>query len=241
MTFLWTAVAFFLYVEIGVLLILCLPFISITRMQSIFQLRIWNKMSRIWTKFFLNIKLSYIMITILIGLLIDSLREMWKYSGAKNNKDAILQPNMFNHLHMKLFRAQRNLFIAGFSLFLWLVLRRVITLINQLATASSTTASLQTKAESDNQTAKKYMEDNALLKQTLMDGKGNKATAEGNELLRKEMEKLRGELKGSEEALKMSQSEMEAMKKQSDGLTKEYDRLLKEHQNLQESGDKKDD
>jgi hypothetical protein len=32
-----------------------------------------------------------------------------------------------------------------------------------------------------------------------MDGKGNKATAEGNELLKKEMEKLRGELKGSGE------------------------------------------
>lgn len=32
-----------------------------------------------------------------------------------------------------------------------------------------------------------------------MDGKGNKATADGNELLRKEMEKLREELKGSEE------------------------------------------
>jgi hypothetical protein len=50
-------------------------------------------------------------------------------------------------------------------LFPYRVLRRVITLINQLAMASSTTASLQTKAESDNQTAKKYMEDNELLKQ----------------------------------------------------------------------------
>ncbi|KAM9407812.1 LOW QUALITY PROTEIN: tRNA-dihydrouridine(20a/20b) synthase [NAD(P)+]-like [Salvelinus alpinus] len=235
MTLQWTAVAFFLYVEMGVLLILCLPFVSATRWQSIFQLRIWNKMARFWNKFFLA------MIIILIVLFLDAVREVRKYSGAGNSKDANLHPNMFDNLHMKLFRAQRNLYISGFSLFLWLVLRRVITLINQLATASSTTASLQTKAESDNQTAKKYMEDNELLKQTLMDGKGNKATAEGNELLRKEMENLRGELKGSEEALKRSQSEMEAMKKQSDGLTKEYDRLLKEHQNLQEIGDKKDD
>uniref|UniRef100_A0A8C7UIU5 Endoplasmic reticulum transmembrane protein n=2 Tax=Oncorhynchus mykiss TaxID=8022 RepID=A0A8C7UIU5_ONCMY len=235
MTLQWTAVALFLYVEIGVLLILCLPFVSATRWQSIFQLRIWNKMARFWNKFFLA------MIIILIVLFLDAVREVRKYSGAGNSKDANLHPNMFDNLHMKLFRAQRNLYISGFTLFLWLVLRRVITLINQLATASSTTASLQTKAESDNQTAKKYMEDNELLKQTLMDGKGNKATAEGNELLKKEMEKLRGELKGSGEALKKSQSEMEAMKKQSDGLTKEYDRLLKEHQNLQECGDKKDD
>ncbi|XP_031652872.1 B-cell receptor-associated protein 29 isoform X3 [Oncorhynchus kisutch] len=235
MTLQWTAVALFLYVEIGVLLILCLPFISATRWQCIFQLRIWNKMARFWNKFFLA------MIIILIVLFLDALREVRKYSGMGNGKDANLNPNMFDHLHMKLFRAQRNLYISGFTLFLWLVLRRVITLINQLATESGTTASLQIKAECANQTAKKYMEDNELLKQTLMYGKGDKVTAEGNELLRSEMEKLRGELKGSEEALEKSQSEMEAMKKQSDGLTKEYDRLLKEHQDLQESGDKKDD
>ncbi|XP_038833554.1 tRNA-dihydrouridine(20a/20b) synthase [NAD(P)+]-like [Salvelinus namaycush] len=235
MTLQWTAVALFLYVEIGVLLILCLPFISATRWQCIFQLRIWNKMARFWNKFFLA------MIIILIVLFLDALREVRKYSGAGNSMDANLHPNMFDHLHMKLFRAQRNLYISGFTLFLWLVLRRVITLINQLATESGTTASLQTKAECANQTAKKYMEDNELLKQTLMYGKGDKATAEGNELLRSEGEKLRGELKGSEEALKKSQSEMEAMKKQSYGLTKEYDRLLNEHQNLQEIGDKKDD
>uniref|UniRef100_A0A8C8HA34 tRNA-dihydrouridine(20a/20b) synthase [NAD(P)+]-like n=1 Tax=Oncorhynchus tshawytscha TaxID=74940 RepID=A0A8C8HA34_ONCTS len=235
MTLQWTAVALFLYVEIGVLLILCLPFISATRWQCIFQLRIWNKMARFWNKFFLA------MIIILIVLFLDALREVRKYSGVGNGKDANLHPNMFDHLHMKLFRAQRNLYISGFTLFLWLVLRRVITLINQLATESGTTASLQIKAECANQTANKYMEDNELLKQTLMYGKGDKATAEGNELLRSEMEKLRGELKGSEEALIKSQSEMEAMKKQSDGLTKEYDRLLKEHQDLQESGDKKDD
>ncbi|XP_071242303.1 tRNA-dihydrouridine(20a/20b) synthase [NAD(P)+]-like [Salvelinus alpinus] len=235
MTLQWTAVALFLYVEIGVLLILCLPFISATRWQCIFQLRIWNKMARFWNKFFLA------MIIILIVLFLDALREVRKYSGAGNSMDANLHPNMFDHLHMKLFRAQRNLYISGFTLFLWLVLRRVITLINQLATESGTTASLQTKAECANQTAKKYMEDNELLKQTLMYGKGDKATAEGNELLRSEREKLRGELKGSEEALKKSQSEMEAMKKQSYGLTKEYDRLLNEHQSLQESGDKKDD
>ncbi|XP_064794528.1 B-cell receptor-associated protein 29-like isoform X2 [Oncorhynchus masou masou] len=208
---------------------------SPSRWQCIFQLRIWNKMARFWNKFFLA------MIIILIVLFLDALREVRKYSGVGNGKDANLHPNMFDHLHMKLFRAQRNLYISGFTLFLWLVLRRVITLINQLATESGTTASLQIKAECVNQTAKKYMEVNELLKQTLMYGKGDKDTAEGNELLRSEMEKLRGELNGSEEALEKSQSEVEAIKKQSDGLTKEYDRLLKEHQYLQESGDKKDD
>lgn len=44
-------------------------------------------------------------------------------------------------------------------------MRRVITLINQLATATGTTAAVQSQAESANQAAKKYMEDNELLKQ----------------------------------------------------------------------------
>ncbi len=45
------------------------------------------------------------------------------------------------------------------------VMRRVITLINQLATAMGTSAALQTQAESANKAAKKYMEDNEMLKQ----------------------------------------------------------------------------
>lgn len=238
MTLQWTAVALFLYVEIGILLILCLPFISARRWQKIFQLNIWSAVARFWNKVFLT------MIIILVVLFLDAVREVRKYSSGEHGKDAKLHPNMFDHLHMKLFRAQRNLYISGFSLFLWLVMRRVVTLINQLATVSGTTAALQMQAENANQAATKYMEDNELLKQTLMEGKGDKATVEGMELLRQEVEKLKGQLETSGDALKKSQSEAEVMKKQTDGLAKEYDRLLKEHQelqNLQDSGNKKDD
>lgn len=45
------------------------------------------------------------------------------------------------------------------------VMKRVVTLINQLASVSSTTAALQVQADNANQAAKKYMEDNELLKQ----------------------------------------------------------------------------
>ncbi|XP_070684844.1 B-cell receptor-associated protein 29 [Pempheris klunzingeri] len=238
MTLQWTAVATFLYVEMGILVILCLPFISARRWQSIFQLRIWNCVARFWNKVFLT------MIIILIVLFLDAVREVRKYSAKELGTDAKLQPNMFDHLHMKLFRAQRNLYISGFAVFLWLVIKRMVTLINQLASVSGTTAALQAQADGANQTAKKYMEDNELLKQTLMEGKSGKATAEGMELLRKEVEKLKEELKTSTNALKNSQSEADVMKKQMDGLAREYDRLLKEHQelqNLQDSGNKKDD
>lgn len=195
-------------------------------------------MARFWNKVFFS------MIIILIVLFLDAVREVRKYSGKEVGTDAKLQPTMFDHLHMKLFRAQRNLYISGFAVFLWLVMKRVITLINQLASVAGTTAALQVQADNANQAAKKYMEDNELLKQTLMEGKGDKATAEGMELLRKEVEKLKEELKTSGDALKNSQSEEDVMKKQMEGLAREYDRLLKEHQELQnrqDSGDKKDD
>ncbi|KAL7400116.1 hypothetical protein ABVT39_006776 [Epinephelus coioides] len=238
MTLQWTAVAIFLYVEIGVLVILCIPFISARRWQSIFQLRIWSWMARFWNKVFLT------MIIVLIVLFLDAVREVRKYSSRELGTDAKVQPNMYDHLHMKLFRAQRNLYISGFAVFLWLVMKRVVTLINQLAAVSGTTAALQAQADNANKAAKKYMEDNELLKQTLMEGKGDKATAEGMELLRKEVEKLKGELKTSGDAFKNSQSEADVMRKQMDGLAREYDRLLKEHQelqNLQDSGNKKED
>uniref|UniRef100_A0A3Q0SL39 Endoplasmic reticulum transmembrane protein n=1 Tax=Amphilophus citrinellus TaxID=61819 RepID=A0A3Q0SL39_AMPCI len=65
MTLQWTAVALFLYVEIGIIVILCLPFISARRWQSIFQLRIWSWMSRFWNKVFLT------MIIILVVLFLE--------------------------------------------------------------------------------------------------------------------------------------------------------------------------
>ncbi|XP_051974537.1 B-cell receptor-associated protein 29-like [Xyrauchen texanus] len=240
MTLQWTAVASFLYVEIGILVIFCLPFISAQRWQGIFKWSIWNRLSQFWNKGFLT------MIIILIVLFLDALREVRKYSSVDHNKDAKLNPNIFDHMHMKLFRAQRNLYISGFTLFLWLVMRRVITLINQLAVAIGTSTTLQTQAESANQAAKKYMEENELLKQALTEAKGDggkKDDSEETKRLQKEVQRLSEELKSSTDALKKSKSDLDGMKKQTEGLTKEYDHLLQEHQQLQnqlDSGDKKD-
>lgn len=51
----------------------------------------------------------------------DAVREVHKYSGPEPMHDAKVNPNVYDHIHMKLFRAQRNLYISGFSLFLWLL------------------------------------------------------------------------------------------------------------------------
>ncbi|XP_077468539.1 B-cell receptor-associated protein 29 [Stigmatopora argus] len=238
MTLQWTVVALFLYMEIGILVILCLPFISAKRWQSVFSLNIWSPLARFWNKFFLT------MIVILIVLFLDAVREVRKYSVKDLGTDAKLLPNMHDHMHMKLFRAQRNLYISGFAVFLWLVMKRVVTLVNKLASVSMTTAALQAQADNATKASQKYMEDNELLKKTLMEGTGDNATAEGMELLRKEVEKLQEQLKTSEEALKKSECDADGLKKQTDGLAREYDRLLKEHQELQilqSSENKKED
>lgn len=71
-------------------------------------------------------------LAILALFFLDAIREMRKYasSDVKENHghlDAEMQNNM------KLFRAQRNFYISGFSLFLWLVIRQVMQLISQQA------------------------------------------------------------------------------------------------------------
>ncbi|KAL4659420.1 B-cell receptor-associated protein 29 isoform X1 [Arapaima gigas] len=225
MTLQWTAVASFLYAEIVVLLILCLPFVSPNRWQKIFKFRIWNQIAPYWNKGFLT------MIIILIILFLDAVREVRKYSGKESSTGDKLNPNMFDHLHMKLFRAQRNLYISGFSLFLWLIVRRVVTLINQLATALETGSALQAQVDGANEAAKRYMVDNEQLKQALV--KGKQRSAEGNEVLKKEVANLTKELRSAGAALKRSYAEVDAMKSQTEMLTKEYDRLLREHQELQ--------
>ena len=53
-----------------------------------------------------------------IVLSTDSIRELRKH-GLYENKD-IATPQAEAHAHMKQFRSQRNFYIAGFALFLWL-------------------------------------------------------------------------------------------------------------------------
>lgn len=114
MTLQWTAVALFLYAEVVANVILCIPFISAKRWHRVFSWGIWNWLSPYWNKCFLT------MIMVLIVLFLDALREVQKYSGPDPMQDAKVNPNVYDHVHMKLFRAQRNLYISGFSLFLWL-------------------------------------------------------------------------------------------------------------------------
>ena len=50
----------------------------------------------------------------------ESCREVSKYSEPLDTEELRRYPEAEVAMHMKLFRAQRNMYIAGFALFLWL-------------------------------------------------------------------------------------------------------------------------
>uniref|UniRef100_H2V2U3 Endoplasmic reticulum transmembrane protein n=1 Tax=Takifugu rubripes TaxID=31033 RepID=H2V2U3_TAKRU len=225
MTLQWTVVAFFLYAEIGLNLILCIPFISAKRWRLVFNWRIWKLLSPYWNKCF------FTMILVLIVLLLDAVREVDKYSRPEPLQDAKANPSVYDHVHMKLFRAQRNLYISGFSLFLWLIMRRIFSLLNQIAVTLEDNTSLQTQMDSAVRAAQKFQEDNQLLERALLDEE--KAMTISNQQLKTEVEKLKKQVKAADEAVRKSNAEVEAMKKQAKGLAQEYDRLLTEHHQLQ--------
>ncbi|XP_053109020.1 tRNA-dihydrouridine(20a/20b) synthase [NAD(P)+]-like isoform X4 [Hemicordylus capensis] len=237
MTFQWTAVAAFLYAEIAIILILCIPVISPLRWQKIFFIPLWSKIATYWNKAFLAI------IVLLIVLFLDAVREVRKYSNVNlAGKSTQSTANAYDHIQMKLFRSQRNLYLSGFSLFLWLVLRRTISLITLLASEMRTQEALEIQVENTNAVAKKSLEENEKLLRSL---KGKKNTETGqlseiiNKKLKEEMEKLKAELNKASNALTKTKSEITAVKKQSEGLIKEYGDLAEEHKNLQENADER--
>lgn len=228
----WTAVAGFLYAEVFLVLLLCIPFISPTRWQKIFKSRLVQLAVTYGNTFFV------VLIVILLLLLLDAFREIQKY-GVGEQVDLKNNPTAVEHIHMKLFRAQRNLYIAGFSLLLSFLLRRLVTLISKQATLVASNEAFKKQAEGASDAAKKYMEENDKLKKQLKasgievaDVPDSNAEEE-NKKFKVEVKKLKDELESTKKSLHKSENEVIAIKKQSEGLTKEYDRLLNEHAKLQ--------
>ncbi|NWX01260.1 BAP29 protein, partial [Caloenas nicobarica] len=201
------------------------------RWQKIFMIPLWSKVAVFWNKMFLTI------IVLLIVLFIDAVREVRKYSAVHVMEKAVnVNANAFDHIQMKLFRSQRNLYISGFSLFLWLVLRRTVTLLTQLAKGMASHAALETQVNDATEAAKKYMSENERLQEALSEkGSGKESLEVTDEKLKKEVERLKTELQKTSNALHKANNEVIAVKKQSEGLKREYDHLMKEYERLQES------
>ncbi|CAL8260328.1 unnamed protein product [Gadus morhua 'NCC'] len=233
------AVATFLYMEVFLVLLLCIPFISPKRWSRLFKSRMVQTIALYGNTSFM------VAIAILVFLLIDAFREVRKYS-VPEKVDLVNNPTAVEHIHMKLFRAQRNEYIAGFALLLCLLLRRIATLLSQQASLMASNEAFKKQAEGASNAAKKFMEENDQLQQKLkgaglkVPDAGAKKSGEEEEDLEQEVKTLREELATAKKALQKSDSDVRAMKSQAENLTVEYDRLLGEHSVLLASGDSRD-
>lgn len=239
MGLMWTIIASFLYIEIGLVLIFLLPFISPLTWRKCFKSRILALLSTY----------SYIYIKVFVVALglafVDSIFRLYKYTASIEKTEQnpnIMGGSMNQQQHLNLFRAQRNFYISGFSLFLWLVLNRLVTLISSHAQLMTDYEATKKQAMSATEAAQKFMnevknnEDNAVNKE-----KESQALNE----LQTELDDTKKNLQLISSELESTKVNLEAMKCQAEATQTEYDRLLDEYASIQANmegndGSKKD-
>ncbi|XP_063910228.1 B-cell receptor-associated protein 31 isoform X2 [Zophobas morio] len=212
----WTLIAGFLYVEIAIVLLLVLPVASPKRWNAFFKSRFLQGLQRQAGIYFL------ILLAILVLVLLDAIREMRKYSQIDSEEHGHAHLDREMQGSMRLFRAQRNFYISGFSLFLSLVIRRLVTLISSQAELLAQSEASLRQAQSATTAAR-----------SLLAQQGEMAQNSSNEAHDKEVTELKTKIKELEEELATEVKDKSALKKQSDNLAKEYDRLAEEHSKLQ--------
>jgi B-cell receptor-associated protein 31 len=212
----WTIIATFLYVELGVVLLLVLPVASPQRWNKIFKSRFLQAVSNQASIYFV------VLLAVLVLFFLDAIREMRKYSSPETTESAHSHLDAEMQVNMRLFRAQRNFYISGFALFLSLVIRRLVTLISQQASllAQSEAAMLQAKSAT------------AAAQSLLAQNQTSVAQNDTNEAHDKEVTELKVKLAEAEQALKYERKDKEALKNQAESVSKEYDRLNEEYLKL---------
>ncbi|XP_055882110.1 B-cell receptor-associated protein 31-like [Biomphalaria glabrata] len=224
MTLQWTFVATVLYAEIIAIAVLLIPIISPKTWQKVFRSRIASALSAYSFIYF------KIFIAVLVMLFLESIREAWKYSSPMEAEQMRKFPEAENVLHMKLFRAQRNMYIAGFALFLWVVLRRLVTLIATEANLMAESEASLKQAQSATQAAKMFMEEKVITDENKL----NSATEEKDfSHVEKELNEVKADLERTQEELYKTRLDLSSMKKQAESTNQEYDRLLDEHAKLE--------
>eukprot|EP00092_Neocalanus_flemingeri_P066161 GFUD01080571.1.p1 GENE.GFUD01080571.1~~GFUD01080571.1.p1 ORF type:complete len:229 (+),score=97.88 GFUD01080571.1:67-753(+) len=224
----WTLIAGFLYAEIGVILLLLVPFISTRMWNKVFKSRFLRGLESQLIYYF------YVLVAILILFFLDAIREMQKYSSEEQQQKTADHPSHLDaqmQLNMRLFRAQRNFYIAGFALFLFLVIKKLVSLISANAGLQVAKEAAIKQAESASRAAESLMTTPSVDEST--------GTADIKDLT----EALE---KAKKEAV-TAKKDVASMKSQSESLAKEFDRLMGEKDQLERKvnimgdGDKKDD
>ncbi|EFX80917.1 hypothetical protein DAPPUDRAFT_230883 [Daphnia pulex] len=236
MSFQWGLIATFLYIEIAVVFLLLLPFISAQRWNKLFKSSFLRGLGQQVHIYF------YVILAFLVLCLFDAIREMRKYDvthdgKAKEQQHQHLEQELRNS--MVLFRAQRNFYITGFSLFLIFVIRRLMTLLAAQATLAATSEAAMRQATSASKAAEE-----------LMSQKDKSANDENVKEAEEKISNLQKELAEAKKERSQAVKDLEAFKSQSEGVAREYDRLAEEHSKLvkklavlegEGGSDKKDD
>uniref|UniRef100_UPI00358DF994 B-cell receptor-associated protein 31-like n=1 Tax=Myxine glutinosa TaxID=7769 RepID=UPI00358DF994 len=218
----WTVVASYLYCEILLILILCLYFISPLRWQKIFKSHL------------LNCTISYlkpcflVFIIFIVILFADTIREMRKYSDTDSQDVFSMASTTSDKMHMKLFRAQRNFYISGFSLLFWLIIRRLVMLVSQQARLHLDFEVLEEQVQCADAVIKKCMKENTVQQEVDVAG-----LIANNKALKTDIAKVNKELKIARKALVECLSEKCCVKERAEELNHEYINLLNEHEQMQ--------
>jgi len=136
MSLLWSAVYSLLWFEIAILTLLLLPYIS-THLWC----RIAAKARGVydWADSLIGITWYFwTLVSVLAIIFASSLYEMRKYSDLKvDHKDTVVDAMTRQQDAIHVFRSQRNVYISGLTLFLALLIRRVLSLILKLGKVRS--------------------------------------------------------------------------------------------------------
>lgn len=221
----WLSAAAFLYAEIALGVLLSIEFISNARWQSIFSSRLLALVKQ-YGHFLFNA-----FVLLMLVLFAESIHSTYKFSNVKFDMSLRNNPQAEIQAHMKLFRAQRNLYITGFSLFMLILLKRLVTLISRQATLEASHEAVMKQAKGASEQAKKLLDEN----EKLIKGKRKESSEDEDEKekLKSQVNELKSQLRDKEEKLASAGKNLDAMKKQSDGLSNEYNRLAEEHNKIE--------
>ncbi|OON16510.1 b-cell receptor-associated protein 31-like protein, partial [Opisthorchis viverrini] len=208
---LWHLTAAFLYLEMFSVFLLIIPLFSSRSWAKFFKTG-WVQKLAAFSTYYFNFFL------VLLGLvLLEALRQVMNQRSAYEtlkSHPSELRPETESLYLMRMFRAQRNLYIAGFALFMWFVFRRLIRLISEHAQMSASQEASLKQAKNASAVAEQ-----------MLSSKGN-GESEIVKRLKAELEDLKQKLQEEEEYLV-------TLKKQATQTAQEYDRVATECQELQ--------
>ncbi|TGZ64267.1 hypothetical protein CRM22_006472 [Opisthorchis felineus] len=231
---LWHLTAAFLYLEMFSVFLLIIPLFSSRSWARFFKTG-WVQQLAAFSTYYFNFFL------VLLGLvLLEALRQVMNQRSAYEtlkSHPSELRPETESLYLMRMFRAQRNLYIAGFALFMWFVFRRLIRLISEHAQMSASQEASLKQAKNASAVAEQ-----------MLSSKGN-GESEIVKRLKAELEDLKQRLQEEEESHETTKQDLVTMKKQATQTAQEYDRVATECQELQRritlmsepSADKKSD